>query len=104
MTEVHFYAEFFVDMFCHMLGTIDGTMATACAAEGYLQMSKTSMDVSSNVEINEFIDTIKEDEDFTIFLEEVDDRLVKSCERLVFVVATRIVGTSTVEDITTTIA
>ena len=104
MAEVNFYAELLVDMFCHMLGTIDGTMTTACAAEGYLQMGEASLDISSDVEINEVIDAVKEGEDFTILLEEVYDGLVKPCEGLIFVITTRVVGASAVEDITATIA
>ena len=104
MAEVNFYAELLVDMFCHMLGTIDGTMTTACAAEGYLQMSEASLDISSDMEINEFIDAVEEGEDFTILFKEVYDGLVKSCKGLIFVVTTRVVGASAVEYITATIA
>ena len=103
MAEVNLHTELLVNVFCYVLGTIDGTVATTCAAKGDLHIGETTLLETGDVEIDEVIDTIEEGENFAIRFEEVDDGLVESSEWLVFVVASRIVGTSTVEYVTTTI-
>jgi hypothetical protein len=104
MTEMDFHAELLVDVFGHMLGTIDGAMATTCASKGDLQMGETTLDVAGHMEIDETIDALEESENLTILLEEVDDGLIETCKGLVLVVATRIVSAAAVEDITTSVA
>lgn len=104
MTEVDFHTELLVDVFCYMLGTIDRTMATTCAAKGNLHIGETTLLETSNMEIDEAIDTIEEGENLTIRFEEVDDGLVKTSEWFIFVVASWVVGASTIEHVTATIA
>ena len=104
MTNVNFHAKLFMDVFCHMLGRIDGTMTTACASEGDLQMGEASLDETCHMEIDKFVDTVEEGEDFTIGFEEIDDRLVKPGERLVLFVTARIVGAAAVKDIASSVA
>ena len=104
MTEVDFHSKLLVDMFSNVLGTIDGTMATTCAAKGDLHIGETTLLETSDMEIDEAIDAIEEGENLTIRFEEVDNGLVKTCEWLIFVVASRVMGASTIEHITTTIA
>jgi hypothetical protein len=104
VTDVHLYTELLVNMFCHMLGTVNGTVTTARASEGDLQMGEAAFLETCDMEIDKAIDAFEEGEDFSIRFEEVDDGLVKSCEGFIFFVTPRIVSAATVEHIPTTVA
>lgn len=56
------------------------------------------------VGIGQLVDAVEESEYLAIILKETDDRLVKSGKFLIRLIAPRIVGASTIEDITSTIA
>ena len=104
MAEVDFHSKLLMDVFCYVLGTIDRTMATTCTAKGDLHIGETTLLETGNMEIDEAIDAIKEGENLAIRFEEVDNGLVKTCEWLIFVIASWIVGAPTIEHVTATIA
>ena len=67
-------------------------------------MGEAAFDETCHMEIDEFVDALEEGEDFSICLKEVYDGLVKSCERLVLFVTTRVVGAAAVKHIATSVA
>src|SRR5574344_2673548 len=79
-------------------------MATACASKRDLQMGEATFLESFHMEIHQSIYTLKEGEDFTISLQKINDRLVKTCERFVFIITPRVVSAATVEHIASSIA
>ena len=104
MADVDFHTKLLVDVFCHMLGTIDGTVTTACASEVNLHIGEATFLETGYMEIDKSIDTLKEGENLAIRFEEVYDRLVKSCEGFVLFVTTRVVRAAAVKHIASTIA
>ena len=104
MTDTHLDAEFLVDMLCQMLSGIDAAVLASGAAETEHQRSETTLNVSANMGIGQFVDTIKEGEYLTVILKETDDGLVKPCQFLIGFVAPGVVGAATVEHIATAIA
>ena len=99
-----FHTKFLMDVFGNVLCRINGAVATTCAAEGDLEIGETSFDEASHMEVNDFVDTLEEGEDFTVCFEKVDDGLVESCERFVLVVSARVVGAATIKHITSAVA
>lgn len=104
MAEVHFDSEFLVEVFGYVLGTIDGTMLTSGASEGDLKVGESAVEPALGVEIDNGIDMREELEDFSVFLEEVDNGLVESGDGFVFGIATWVVGRTAVEDISASVA
>ena len=101
---MHFDSEFLVEVLGYMLGTIDGTVLTSGASEGDLKVGETTVEPALGVEIDDGIDVREELENFSVFLEEVDDGLVESGDGFVFGIATGVVGRTAVEYIPSTVA
>ena len=104
MDEVNADIVFVVEVAGKMFGTIDGTMLTAGTAEGDLEVGEVAFDEALDMMIHKGIDGVQEGEDLAVLLEEVDDGLIKSGEGLVLLVFTRVVGRTTVEDVTASVA
>ena len=104
MTEFDAYTILLMQMFCNMLSTIDAAMLASGTAKGYHQMGETSVDESFCMEIDKRIYALEESQDFAVFLKEIDDRLVKSCQALVLFVTSWIVCASAVEHIASAVA
>ncbi len=104
VAEVHFDSKFLVKVFGYVLGTINGTVLTSGATEGDLKVGEATVEPALGVEIDDGIDVREELEDFSVFLKEVDDGLVESGDGFVFGIATRVVGRTAVEYISSTVA
>ena len=100
MAEDDFHTELTVEMLCHALCTIDAAVLSACTSERNHEAGEVALDEAFGVEVDERIDVLEETEYLTVFLEEVDDGLVKSCHVLEFFVTAWVVGASAVEHIT----
>ena len=102
----NFYADgvFLFEVLGEVLGTIDGTMLTAGAAEGDLKMGEIAFDEALDMMVDEGIDGVEEGEYLTVVLQEVNDGLVKACEGLVLLVFARVVGGTAIKDITSSVA
>ena len=92
------------DMLSKVLGGIDGTMLTTRTAEREHQRGKATLDISAHVGIGKLIDRIEEGQNLTVILQESDHRLIKSRQLFVRLITAGVMGATTVEDITTTIA
>ena len=103
VADAHLDAELLVDMLSEVLGGIDGTMLTTRTAKREHQRGKATLDISAHVGIGEFIDRIEEGQDFTVVLQESDDRLVESRQFLVGFISARVMGATAVKNITSTI-
>ena len=97
VTDAHLNAELIVDMLSEMLGGIDGTMLTTRTAEREHQRGKATLDISAHVGISELIDRIEEGQDFTVVLQESDDRLIESRQFLVGFITAGVMGATTVK-------
>ena len=97
MYEVHLYAKLLVQMLSHMLGGIDRTMLTTCAAKANRKIGKTSLYVTLHAGIYQGIDMIQESEYLAIFFEELDDWFVESDKRFVAIILAGIVDSAAVE-------
>lgn len=105
MTQVHLHlGELFVDMLSQMLGGVDGTVLAARTAEAEHERGEATVDVALNVGIGQCVDVVKEAQYFTVVLQKLNDGLVQSRQMFVFLIATRIMGTTAVEDIAAAIA
>ena len=104
MADVNLYAEFLVNMFAKMLGRINTSMLTSSTAETEHQTRETSLQITMNMSIRQFINTLQEGQDFAIIFKETDYRLIKSGQLLVRLISARIVRASAIEDITASIA
>lgn len=82
-----------------MLGTIDGTVLTAGATEGHLQVGEIALDEPLYMMVDKGIDGFQEREYLAVLLEEVDDGLVQAREGLELLVLTGVVGRTAVEHI-----
>ena len=102
--DAHLDAELVVDMLSEMLGRIDGTVLTTRTAEREHQRGKATLDISAHMGIGEFIDRIEEGQDFTVVLQESDDRLIESRQFLVGFISAWVMGATTVKDVASTIA
>ena len=92
MTDAHLDTELLVDMLCQMLGGIDGTVLTTSAAEGEHQRGESALDIPTHMGIVNTIYRIEEGEYLTVVLEETDNRLVKTRQFLVWLIASRVMG------------
>ena len=104
MAEVDGDAELPVEVFGHVLRTIDGAMLTASTAKGNLQVGETAVNPALHMEIDQGIDAGEELENFSVALQEIDDGLVESRQVFVLGIASWIVGAAAVEDISAAIA
>lgn len=104
MANMHFYAKLLVDMLRKMLGRIYTAMLTARATETELQGGESSLDITTYMMVCQRIDMIQELQYLSIILQETDDRLVQSRQLLIWLISARVVGASTIEDITSSIA
>ena len=104
MADAHLDAKLVMDMLSQMLCRVDTAMLTTCAAEAEHERREATLDIAAHVSISQSIDGVEEGQYLTIVLEEADDGLIESCQLLIWLVTTRIVGRTTVEDIAATIA
>lgn len=104
MTNMHFYTKLPVNMFGKMLRRIYTAMLTACTSETEHQRGETTLHVAVYMMVGKCIDMIQELQYLTIILQESDNRLIQTRQLLIRLVSTRVMGTSAVEDVTSTIA
>ena len=104
MMNLNLYSENRIEVFCQMLCRIDRAMLTTSTTETELKMSETTLHVATYMGICQFVNAVEESQDLTIILKKSNDRFVKSGQLLVGFVATGVVGTATVEDITSAVA
>jgi len=104
MADADLDAELLVDMLCQMLGGIDGAVLTTRTSEAEHQRGEATLDIAAHVGIGQFIDRVKERQDFAVVLQEADDWLVESRQLLVRFIASGVVRGTAVEDIAATIA
>ena len=97
VTDAHLDAKFLVDMLCQVLGGIDAAMLTAGATETEHQRGETTLDITAHMGISQLIHGVEERQDLAIILQETDHRLVKSRQLLIRLITTGVVGTTTVE-------
>ena len=79
-------------------------MLTTRATETELQGGESSLDITTYMMVCQRIDMIQELQYLSIILQETDDRLVQSRQLLIWLISARVVGASTIEDITSSIA
>ena len=104
MTNLHFYTKLPVNMFGKMLRRIYTAMLTACTSETEHQRGETTLHVAVYMMVGKCINMIQELQYLTIILQESDNRLIQTRQLLIRLVSARVMGTSAVEDITSTIA
>ena len=104
VADAHLDAEFLVDMLSQMLGRIDGAMLTTRTAKAEHERGKATLDVAAHMVVGQLIDAVEEGEYLAVILKESDDRLVESRQLLVWLIASRVMGGTAVEDIAATIA
>lgn len=91
-------------MFGGMLCAVDGTMLAAGAAEIDAETAETAVHETFHMVVDHAVDMLEELLDLAFFLKVVYDRLIKSGEFLVLVVAARVAHATAVEDIASAIA
>ena len=104
MLQIHLHTEYLVQMLRHVLGRIYRAVLTAGTTEAHHQVTESSFHESLDVRIYQGRSMFSEREDFTVFFQETDHRLIQSAKRFVLVIFARIVYTSTIEYIATSIA
>ena len=104
MTDSHLNTELLMNMLGKMLGRIDTTVLTASTAEAEHQRGEASLNISVDMMVGKAINTIEEGQYLAIILQESDDRLVETRQFLIWLVSAGVMGASTIEDITTSIA
>ena len=104
MTYTYFDTKLVMDVFCQMLGGINAAMLTTSTSETEHQRCESSLDIPAYVVVGKFIDAVEEGEYLSVILQKSDNRLVETCEFLVWFITARIVSASAVEDISSTIA
>ena len=92
--------EMLGELFC----AIDGAMLTAGATESDLKVGEVPFKESLDMMVDEPIDRVEESEDLAVFLEEVDNGLVKAGKRLELVIFAGIMRRTAVKDIAASIA
>jgi hypothetical protein len=86
-------------MLGEMFGAIDGAVLTARTTESDLHMREVAFEETLYMMVHEPIDRLQESKYLAVFLEEVNNRLVKAREGLVLLVFARVMGGTAVEDI-----
>ena len=104
MTNMHFYTKLLVNMFGKMLGGIYTAMLPAGASETEHQRGKATLHVAVYMMVGKCIDMFQELQYLTIILQKSDNRLIQTRQLFIRLVSARVMGTSTVEDITSAIA
>ena len=104
MTDSHLDAELLVQVFSQVLSRIDGAVLTASTAKTEHQAGEATLNVTAHMGIGQLIDAVEEGQNLAVVLEEANDRLVKSCQLLVRLIASWIMGGATVKDVTTAVA
>ena len=104
MMHMYLHAKFIMNMFGQMLGTIDTSMLTTRTSETEHQTGKTTLDISEDMSIGQTIDTLQEGENLSIVLQETDDRLIQSGKVLIGFVSARIMRTSAVKHISSSVS
>lgn len=87
-----------------MLGTVDGTVLTAGAAEAEHERREAALQIALDMVVGKLVYGFQELQNLTVVLKETDYRLVQSRQLLIRLVAPRVVGAATVEDISAAIA
>jgi hypothetical protein len=104
MANAYLYSVFLVDVLGEMLCRIHRTMLTASTAEREHQRGETTLDVTLYVMVGKTIYTLEEREYLSIILKKTNYRFIKSCYLLIWLISPRVMGATTVEHITSTIA
>jgi hypothetical protein len=104
MFYVYLNAVFLVYVLCQMLGGINAPVLSSCTSEREHQACKPSLYIPFYVGIGQLIDTLEKCQYFPVILKEAYYRLVKSCQLLVRLVASRGMGRAAVKDISAAIA
>ena len=102
--EVYPDTELRMNMFRHMLGRVDRTVLAPRAAETDHQIGESSVHVTFDRSIHNFISMIQETSDLSVFFEETDHRFVQSGKMIVTFVFTRVIDGAAVKDKSTAIA
>ena len=104
MTNLHFYTKLLMNMFGKMLGRIYTAMLTAGTSETEHQRGETTLHIAVYMMVGKCIDMLQELQYLTIILQESDNRLIQTRQFFIRLVSARVMGTSTVENITSAIA
>ena len=104
MAYLYFYTELVVDVLGKMLSTIDAAVLTTRTTETEHQGGEPTLNITTHMGIGQFINAVEESKYLTVVLEETDDGFVKSGELLIGLIASRIVGATAVEHITSAIS
>ena len=105
MAQTHLHlGEFLVDMLSQMLGRVDGAVLSARTAEAEHQRRETAFHIALHMGIGQLIDVVEKTQNLAIILQEFLHSLVQTCQMLVGLIASWVMGASTVEDIASTIA
>lgn len=104
MADAHLDAKLFMQMSGQMLGTVDAAVLAAGTAEREHQVGESALKIALYVGIGKTVDALEKGKYLAVVLEKADDRLVKAGQLLVRLVATGIVRTATVEDVSATVA
>ena len=104
MFYVNFDAVFLMYVLCQMLGRIDASVLSASTPEREHQACKTSFNITLYMGIGKFIYTLQECQNLAIIFEEANYWFIKTCELLIWLIASWIVGRAAIEDISATIA
>ena len=100
---MHLNTVFLNQMSGQMLRTIDRPVLPTCAAETNLQVRETPFLEALHVMVHQRINALQEPQDLPVLFQKVNHRLVQSRELLILLVLTRIVRTSAVKHITSSV-
>ena len=104
MCDTYLNSEFTVDMLCKVLCGINAAVTPSGTSEREHEVGESAVDEALDMEVGKSVNTFKELENLSVLLKEVDYRLVKSCQRLVLVISSGVVGASAVEHIPASVA
>ena len=82
MNQVHADWVFGHEVLGQVLGAVGGAVLAAGAAEADLQVRETAGKEALHVRIDQGIDMVKEAEDFSVLLQELDDRRIQTGQLL----------------------
>ena len=86
-------------MLREVLGTIDGAVLATSTAESHLQMGEITLNISRHMMVNDLIYRVKEGQNLSVSLQEVNHRLIQAYKGFVFVVFTGVMRTTAIEDV-----
>ena len=87
-----------------MFGTIDRPMLTSGATEGYLKMTEITFDKTSRMMVHQGVNGIEKRKDLPIVFQKVYNRLIQTCEGLILVILTGVMGSTAVKDISASVS